>query len=255
MVASISRIWTLWWSTRPGRNSMRRTRLITGSASAVTPSASGTRRRTMAVVSAISGSMRSRGQTMAAMSAAAMPANGRTIAISSAIGASTSRDQCISDPNGALSRCWTMSCQPWPLSRSVAVTIRIASSLSPRRGTVPNCSSVRAARSPATRAHAPMTSFQLMRSRFGHAARRIAQLAPRQALYALLAGPALETDIKISLCPLRQPRQISTRSSASSARRASRRGCGFWRCSPRASTRSRISPKSSARASRASRGT
>ena len=46
--------------------------------------------------------------------------------------------------------------------------------------------------------------------RFGHAVRRIAQLAPRQTLSALLAGPEFETDIKISLCPLRRPRQIST---------------------------------------------
>ena len=211
MVASISRIWTLWWSTRPGRNSMRRTRLIVGSASAVTPSASGTRRRTMAVVSAISGSMQEQG-----------PDDGGDVSSGDA-GEWTDdrhqqRDRRVDQPRPVHLR---------SERRVVAVLDDVLPALAveqiggrdhPHRvvavaeeGHGAELQQRARREEPCDQGPRADDELPVDAPRFGHAVKRIAQLAPRQALYALLAGPELETDIKISLYPLRQPRQISTR--------------------------------------------
>ena len=90
-------------------------------------------------------------RSTAQRSAASGPRSGRNPTIMAAIGASTSRDQCIGVPSGEFTRCWTRSNQPWPARRSRTWTSRMASSGS---------GSARSARAPSSQSDAAATSAQ-----------------------------------------------------------------------------------------------
>ncbi|MCY1555096.1 hypothetical protein D9M68_917270 [compost metagenome] len=80
-----------------------------------------------------------------------------------ASGRSISRDQWISAPKGALSRCCTRSYQPCPLRKSRTTTMRMASSVSRNRGAPALAKWLRHTSVAAARSHTATSQSQSLR--------------------------------------------------------------------------------------------
>ena len=125
--------WTLWWSILPGANmpvkySAAPPMLSAGSNAQSPPIA-----RAILNMNASAAAINASGQaTSATVSPVAMlPVSAEAASMIAAIGASTSRDQCMTKPPAVPMRYWCRSNQAWPPIRSRTCTSLSRLSLSP----------------------------------------------------------------------------------------------------------------------------